>query len=47
MGPDHIWLAERAWELASLQASIAALETGHARRPAAGVPARPGSRCLS
>jgi integrase len=43
MGPDHIWLTERARELASLQAIIAALEAG--RRPGAvrgaGVPARP------
>jgi hypothetical protein len=44
MGPDHIWLAERTRELASLQAIIAALTA----RPCAGavrgagVPARPG-----
>ncbi|HUK67616.1 MAG TPA: hypothetical protein VLW50_02505 [Streptosporangiaceae bacterium] len=43
MGPDHIWLAERARELASLQAIIAALETGPCGAArGAGVPARPG-----
>ncbi len=43
MGPDHIWLAERARELASLQAIIAALEAGPCGATrGAGVPARPG-----
>ena len=44
MGPDHIWLTERNRELASLQAIIAALETGPCAGAVrgAGVPARPG-----
>ncbi len=44
MGPDHIWLAERARELSSLRAIIAALETGPCAGAVrgAGVPARPG-----
>ena len=43
MGPDHIWLAERNRELASLRAIIAALETGPCAGAVrgAGVPARP------
>ena len=44
MGPDHIWLAERTRELASLLAIIAALEAGQCPGAVrgAGVPARPG-----
>jgi len=44
MGPDHVWLAERARELASLRAIIAALKTGPCGGAVrgAGVPARPG-----
>ena len=44
MGPDHVWLAERARELASLRAIIAALGTGPCGGAVrgAGVPARPG-----
>jgi len=44
MGPDHVWLAERGKELASLRAIIAALEAGSCAGAVrgAGVPARPG-----
>jgi len=44
MGPDHVWLAERGKELASLRAIIAALEPGPCAGAVrgAGVPARPG-----
>ena len=44
MGPDHVWLAERARELSSLRAIIAALESGPCGGAVrgAGVPARPG-----
>ena len=44
MGPGHIWLTERARELASLRAIIAALGTGSCGGAVrgAGVPARPG-----
>jgi hypothetical protein len=44
MGPDHIWLAERNRELASLRAIIDALaaQTSAGAVRGAGVPARPG-----
>jgi integrase len=44
MGPGHIWLAERARELDSLRAIIAALSAGPCGGAirGAGVPARPG-----